>query len=61
VQKVKTLIDRLLVDPEEIKTIRYPAPVAAAVPVAPPISVPAPAPVPLAAPAPPKSPITPDQ
>jgi hypothetical protein len=60
-QKVKTLIDRLLVDPDEIKAIRYPAPVAAAVPVpvAAPVTVAA-APVPLAAPAPPRSPLTPD-
>ena len=41
-QKVKTLIDRLLVDPEEIKAIRYPTP---------------PAPVPIAAPAPPPPPL----
>jgi hypothetical protein len=47
-QKVKTLIDRLLVEPEEIKAIRYPAP---------------PAPVPVAAPAapPPQAPNVPNQ
>jgi hypothetical protein len=57
-QKVKTLIDRLLVDPDEIKAIRYPAPVAAPVPIAAPMAVAAP--VAVAAPTPPQSPITPN-
>jgi len=57
-QKVKNLIDRLLVDPDEIKAIRYPAPVAAPVPIAAPMAVAAP--VAVAAPTPPQSPITPN-